>query len=128
MTEVWRPILGFEGQYEVSNRGRVRSYRRSAKGKLLAPGKASHGYYTVSLGRNNSRTLHSLVAEAFIGPKPDKCEVLHNDGSRTNNCVENLRYGTRSENIFDAVKQGTWSTPGRTVGQIKGRLSRWGAA
>jgi len=126
MQEIWKPIPGYEGRYEVSNLGRVRSFVRNYAGVFLKPGKASHGYYTVSLGSKNSRTLHSLVAETFIGPRPAGQEVLHKDGSRTNNCVENLRYGTRSENIRDAVRQGSWVTPGRIAGQIKGRAVRWG--
>jgi len=126
--EIWKPIPGYESQYEVSDQGRVRTFVRGANGRLLKPAKASHGYYTVCLGRNNSRTLHSLVAEAFIGPKLKGQEVLHKDGTRTNNCVQNLRYGTRSENILDAVAQGTWLTPERIAGQVKGRATRWGRA
>lgn len=126
MKEIWKPVPGYEGLYEVSDQGRVRSFARSVSGRLLKPGKASNGYFTVCLGRGKSRTLHSLVAEAFIGPKPIGQEVLHEDGTRTNNCVSNLRYGTRADNIRDAVKQGTWLTPGRIAGQIKGRNARWG--
>ena len=126
MEEIWKAVPGYEGLYEVSDLGRVRSFARGVNGRLLKPGKASNGYFTVCLGRGKSRTLHSLVAEAFIGPKPSGQEVLHKDGTRTNNCVHNLRYGTRAENIRDAVVQGTWLTPGRTAGQIKGRAVRWG--
>jgi hypothetical protein len=126
MQEIWKPVPSYEGRYEVSNLGRVRSYVRNSAGVFLKPGRSTHGYLTVSLGRKNSRTLHSLVAETFIGTRPAGQEVLHKDGSRTNNCVENLRYGTRSENIRDAVKQGSWVTPGRIEGLIKGRAVRWG--
>jgi len=141
MNEIWRDVVGFEDAYQVSNLGRVRSKTRfvvmsashkSAEhisrrnGRLLRPGKASTGYFTVALGRGNSKTVHSLVAEAFIGPCPERHEVLHIDGSRTNNCVHNLRYGTRTENIMDSVNQGRWMTNGRRRALDKGRQTRWG--
>ena len=141
MQEIWRDVVGFEESYQVSNTGRVRSksrlivmsasqksasYVSRRKGRILKPGKSSNGYFTVSLGSRNSKTLHSLVAEAFIGPCPDGCEVLHIDGSRTNNCVDNLRYGTRRENIMDAVKHGSWMTDERRQALDKGRQTRWG--
>lgn len=151
MEEIWREVVGFEGHYEVSNFGRVRSVERTItqeskwgkqvkrvmRGKLLRPGKASHGYDTVVLGRGNTRTVHSLVAEAFIGPCPEGHEVLHIDGTRSNNRLANLRYGTRRENILDAVANGTWNSEGRLnhlkrVGfagpagaRSKGWVSRW---
>jgi hypothetical protein len=139
--ELWRWVPGYEGIYEVSNMGRVRSVDRllyhynwrakekrahKAKGRMLRPGKASHGYFTVALGRGNSRTIHSLVAEAFIGPKPEGCEVLHADGSRDNNHISNLRYGTRSENNLDAVKHGTRDLEKLRAAAAKARASRWG--
>ena len=139
--ELWRWVPGYEGIYEVSNMGRVRSVDRllyhynwrakanrahKIKGRMLRPGKASHGYFTVALGRGNSRTVHSLVAEAFIGPRPEGCEVLHADGSRDNNRAANLRYGTRSENNLDAVKHGTLDLEKLRAAAAKGRASRWG--
>lgn len=128
MTEDWRPVVGFEGLYEVSNLGRVRSLdrvnsysrtcqysgrilnvKRKYKGRLLRPGTASNGYMTVSLGRSNSVCVHVLVLTAFAGPAPTGTECLHRDGTRTNNNAENLRWGTRSENILDAIRHGTRS-------------------
>jgi hypothetical protein len=141
MTEIWRDVVGFEDAYQVSNMGRVKSKSRVVvmsashksaahlsrrKGRMLKPGKASNGYFTVALGRGNSRTIHSLVAEAFIGPCPDGHEVLHIDGTRTNNCADNLRYGTRRENIMDAVRHGSWMTDERRQALDKGRQTRWG--
>jgi len=139
--EIWRDVVGFEDAYQVSNMGRVKSksrlvamsashksvaYLSRREGRLLKPGRASTGYFTVALGRGNSRTLHSLVAEAFIGPCPIGYEVLHIDGTRTNNRVDNLRYGTRHENIMDAVKHGSWMTKERHQALVKGRQTRWG--
>lgn len=105
MIEEWRPAVGFPN-YMVSDRGRVYSHLSQ---KFLCPGIASNGYPTVALGRGNTRTLHSLVAETFIGPCPEGQEVRHRDGVRTNPSLENLEYGTRSENIADAYIHGTRS-------------------
>jgi hypothetical protein len=74
---------------------------------LLRPGVAKRGYPSVCLGRRNSRTVHSLVLEAFVGPAFGR-DVRHKDGSKTNNALINLEYGTRTENILDAVRHGTW--------------------
>lgn len=113
MTEIWKPTVGHEGNYEVSNLGRVRTFRRRANGRLLRPGVASNGYFTVALGRGNSRTVHSLVAAAFLGPCPPNQEVRHKDGTRKNNVANNLEYGTRTQNILDAVAHGSWMSPAR---------------
>lgn len=102
MKEVWKNIRGYKGTYQVSNLGRVKSFSRYKEGVILKPAKASHGYFTVVLGRGNTRTLHSLVAGAFIGPCPKGQEVRHKDGTRTNNILTNLEYGTRSQNNVDA--------------------------
>lgn len=115
--EEWR-ILPSNSTYEVSNLGRVRSRdhqvwggRRmgfyTKPGRLLRPGIASTGYPTVALGRGNTRTVHSLVAEAFFGPCPIGKEIRHKDGVRTNPRWDNLEYGTRLENIEDAFRHGT---------------------
>lgn len=116
MTEEWR-ILPSNSTYEVSNLGRVRSRDHQVwggcrmgfytkPGKILQPGIASNGYPTVALGRGNTRTVHSLVAETFIGPCPAGMEVRHRDGIRTNPKLDNLCYGTRLENIEDAFRHG----------------------
>ena len=121
--EIWKPVVGWEGRYEVSSIGRVRSlpsvwkqkakitgrlYTYRKKGQMLRPGRASNGYYTVSLGRYNSHCVHRLVAEAFIGPRPSGFDVRHKDGGLIDNRVENLEYGTRLDNIQDAMKHGTY--------------------
>lgn len=117
MTEEWR-VVPSNPIYEVSDHGNVRSRDHQVwggkrtgfytkPGKLLRPGIASHGYPTVALGRGNSRTVHSLVTEAFIGPTPDGMEIRHNDGNRQNPRLTNLLFGTRLENIEDAFRHGT---------------------
>lgn len=118
VVEEWRPVPGFPN-YEVSSEGRVRSldcqvwggpragfYIKS--GRILRPGVGSHGYPTIMLGRKGgTRTVHSLVAEAFIGPRPEGQEVRHKDGNRGNPKLENLHYGTRGDNVRDAIAHGT---------------------
>ncbi len=140
--EEWRGIVGFKGRYEVSSLGRVRSlthflnqkdkggnfrlFRRP--GKLLKPGIASNGYPTVAIGKGNTRTCHSLVAEAFIGPCPSGKEVRHKDGCRLNPRATNLEYGTRTENIYDAIRHGTWNRSGPVpVKAWKTRRQRYGS-
>ncbi len=103
MREQWKAIPGYEGQYEVSDQGRVRSSR-----KLLRLCNVSGGYKAVSLGKNNSRLVHRLVALAFIGPPPIGAKlVLHSNGIREDNRLENLRYGSYADNARDAQIHGT---------------------
>lgn len=115
--EEWRPVVGFEGSYEVSDQGRVRSLARLVRGRhwsgtefmrrvppcVLRPGGRKKGaqQFTVAIGKGNSRYVHSLVLEAFVGPAPEGHECLHGDGGASNNCLSNLRWGTRSENNVD---------------------------
>jgi hypothetical protein len=115
MDERWLPVLGFEGRYEVSDRGRVRSLdrvvvagnqRRRWKGRILVGG-WSHGYPQVILGAGTWRTVHRLVVEAFIGPIPDGMQVRHLDGNPANNHLSNLAIGTQAENTQDRVAHGT---------------------
>ena len=125
MTELWKAIPGYEGQYEVSDQGRVKSYRRDKNGRILRPGRMPAGYLSVALGRNNSQCVHKLVLIAFVGAAPAKHECLHANGVPSDNRLENLRWGTRTENIKDAVKHGTWMSLGRQAALIKGRKTRW---
>lgn len=121
MNEVWKPIRGFEGVYEVSNTGKVRSLDRVItsktgwnafkKGVDLKPLDNGHGYKTVTLwknGRMTQRYIHRLVAQEFIGPSPSELhQVAHWDGVRGNNRVENLRWSTSMENAQDKKRHGT---------------------
>ena len=138
--EIWKPVPGYEGRYEVSDIGRVRSLDRAVicmgeikgayvsrkKGRVLRPGPSNYGHLSVVLGRGKTRMVHELVLRAFVGDPPDKHECCHNNGDPTDNRLSNLRWGTRSENIRDAINHGTWMTDARRAGQEKGRASRWG--
>lgn len=115
--ETWISIPGWQGLYEVSDHGRVRSVRRCGQpgrkgGQVLAFCFASQGYPAVSLSRRGApyarrMMIHRLVASAFLGPVPKGMEVCHNDGNRRNCAVSNLRYDTRSNNAKDRVRHGT---------------------
>ena len=109
--ETWIAVPGREGEYEVSDLGRVRSLDREVihqmKGKLLRPGRSSNGYPSVVMGQKDSRTVHSIVAAAFLGPCPAGQQVRHRDGDRANPAVVNLLYGTPVENRADAERHQT---------------------
>jgi hypothetical protein len=122
--EIWKPVSGWEGYYEVSDLGNVRSLTRTAecfvrgklqvrvhKGKPLRAPIGKNGYvmysFTAPGGIREYHTGHQLVARHFLpSPAPGE-EVCHRDGDRTNNRVTNLRYGTRSSNALDRHEHGT---------------------
>lgn len=116
MTEQWLPVVGWEGLYEVSDMGRVRSLDRQladgrrVRGRVLRPGKAGDkGYQHVNLtydGKPVTAYIHALVAAAFIGPRPPRQEVCHNDSDTGNNWAINLRYDTSTGNKMDRVLSG----------------------
>lgn len=123
--EKWKPVFGFEGFYEVSSIGRVKTIARSVwftskkggrfqrlkRAKFVYVGDNGHGYKLVWLNKNNVttvRTVHSLVAVTFIGPYPNKQEVSHKNGIRSDNRLENLEYKTRAANHRDKIKHGTF--------------------
>lgn len=108
---VWRPVPGFEETYEVSDRGEVRSRPRAGtKGGFLKPYINKGGYLKITLrsrGHRTDRTLHKVVAEAFLGPRPAGQDIRHLDGNKLNCALSNLAYGTRSENELDKLRHGT---------------------
>jgi NUMOD4 motif len=109
--EDWRPVPGYEGLYEVSRNGDVRSIPRpSTAGGIMRPGRTKKGYRHVALcknGRQKTWKVATLVAAAFIGSRPVGLDVCHNDGDSGNDCAGNLRYDTRGGNIADQVLHGT---------------------
>lgn len=120
--ESWRAIPGEPG-YEASSLGRVRSVNRHVQtptglrrqaGKLCrgTPGRDGHLY--IYLPGNRNRAVHRLVAETFLGPLPVGLQTRHLDGDPSNNRVDNLQYGTGSQNMQDAVRHGTHHMTRRT--------------
>lgn len=124
----WRPIPGFEGRYEASDTGLIRSLDRvietrngsrwkpgepgtpgirRLKGRVLKPGNVGNNEHLhVVLEGRVDRFVHSLVLEAFIGPCPPGLMACHANDDPTDNRIENLSWGTRSKNSYDAVRNG----------------------
>ena len=114
---LWMPVPEYEGLYEVSEMGDVRSLPRTGAdgrrvhGKMLKHGVNWAGYHSVVLQRDRQKKffmVHRLVLASFVGPPPaGKPLALHGDGVRDNNHVSNLRWGNQSENMRDAIRHGT---------------------
>lgn len=126
--EIFKDIIGYEGLYQVSNIGRVKSLKRIGKGrglnigfaerifneKILKP-QLTNKYYSVMLSKNGKIKLmkiHRLVLTAFKENKENKSQVNHIDGNKLNNNIENLEWCTVSENITHSYKIGLRSKKG----------------
>lgn len=118
--EQWRPVVGFEGYYEVSDQGRVRSLdrvvvekggmRRMRPGRIMKPVARATGHLCINLmvkGKIQCFRVHRLVLEAFGGPCPEGMECRHLNGNPQDNRPENLAWGTRRENQHDRWTHGT---------------------
>lgn len=113
--EEWKSVAGYEGIYEVSNWGRVRTslninFGHYKPGKVFNLHLGKNGYFMVGLWRDKKRvptTVHSLVLETFVSPRPTGMVCRHLDGDRTNNAVNNLQWGTYEENSADRKGHGT---------------------
>ncbi len=121
--EFWRDIPGYEGAYQASSRGRIRSlprfvpvydgiheitYSRPVPGKILQQAVCDKaGHVSVHLGKHcRGIPVHQLVMLAFYGAPPPGMEVMHLNGNPKDNRMENLRYGTHSENMIDMYRTG----------------------
>lgn len=117
-TETWRPIPGWEGFYEASDLGNVRSVERKVSHPFSGmitirqrrikthPHPAGHRLLMLSrggVGRGRTRLVHTLILQAFVGPRPDGMDGCHNDGNPANNRLSNLRWDTPSENMLDRI-------------------------
>ena len=109
MLEVWKQVVGYEGLYQVSSLGRVKSYPRPAtSGGVLKFGVVTGNRHAVVLSKGNVRNMQlvaHLVAAAFLGPS-NGLQVLHKNDVTTDDRLENLRYGTHAENMQDKVLNG----------------------
>ena len=119
LNEEWRDVSGYEDYYQVSSLGRLRSCDRVIfdgrwgdrfrKGALMKPALNARGYIFAVLckhGKCSTLAIHSLVARAFLGDRPDRCEVNHIDGNRLNNSASNCEYVTPSQNMLHAYAKG----------------------
>jgi NUMOD4 motif/HNH endonuclease len=121
MNEVWKPIPGHEGEYEVSTAGRV---KRLARSRILYNGGVANwrdhflsaavhggGYQFVVLYKNGvrkARQVHELVLTTFVSARPEKHQGAHLNGTKTDNRLDNLQWKTASANEADKRKHGTW--------------------
>ena len=142
--EVWKDVVGFEGSYQVSNKGRVRSldrymtakhssgteYTRFKKGKVLTPEKPRWDdpyvlYYLKKDGKRHFGKAHRLVAFAFLDKIEGKNYVNHKDSNPQNNCVENLEWVTASENSKHAYDKGRIDVSKAVKASVLARYKRF---
>lgn len=136
MERIWKSVPNYEGYYEISNDGLLRSvnrlsvnslgYCRHLRGRLMAPSKGRCGYIKYSLakdGKSETINAHQLVAMAFLGHcrNTSKLTINHIDGNKKNNCVDNLEIVTMTENRQHAIRNGLWNQRG--VHAIKAKLT-----
>lgn len=121
----WRPVVGYEGLYEISVTGAVRSlhtYGRGKRGKLMTPWFSPHGYVMTTLSRDGVvfvATVSRLVLHSFVSEPPhDKPYACHKDGDRCNNFYRNLYWGSNADNQKDRERHGT-SNHGEANGMAK---------
>jgi len=129
MAEIWKPVLEWEGFYEVSNLGRVRSlsnWVKAGRGNMKRAGRIlsnfnRQGRLFVNLnygGYRTTVTVHRLVLESFVGLRPEGLECKHLNGNAANNHISNLVWGTKLENEADKVAHGTASRPPLNIEEI----------
>lgn len=116
MIEAWKDVVGYEGLYQVSNIGNIKSLHNYRGGNNILKKRIKNGYYCVGLRKNNVRKwygIHRLVAKAFIHNPNNYPEVNHKDENKLNNNIDNLEwctkaynncYGTRLERVYNTNK------------------------
>lgn len=125
--EEWRPVVGYEGRYEVSDQGRVRSLtryvdhwcggQRIIRGRMLRAFTSNKNVRTAykRVGLSGSPCdVHILVLTTFVGPRPTGLVACHRNGDHNDNRAENLRWDTRSANSYDDIRNGVHPTGSKT--------------
>lgn len=138
MFEQWKPVVGYEGLYEVSDHGRVRrplNYGKSrggpVAGRILAIRMDKYGYPYLTLanaGAQKTCLVHHLVMAAFLGPRPEGLQANHIDGRKENNTPQNLEYVTHAENMRHSARLGLTSSgekhPSAKLSEVSVRIIR----
>jgi hypothetical protein len=115
-TEIWKPVIGFEGRYEVSSLGRIKALAREIQysdgrrgrlaEKMIRGSRMNAGYISVTFDSKTRRFVHQVVAEAFLGVSEYRQTVNHKDGNKLNNCINNIEWATYKENNDHARRTG----------------------
>lgn len=129
VTEVWKPVVGREFQFEVSSLGRVKALSHSVghwsgqriekPERIVNQSRHSGGYKVVSLRDNRKHYVHRLVMAAFVGPADSGQDVNHIDGNKSNNALANLEYCDRLRNVRHAIAAGLQDNAGEANGMNK---------
>lgn len=140
--EIWKDVPGFDGDYQASSLGRVRSRKRTSSPrkldgwKILRQNKSVWGYWMVVLNKDSKSfmySVHRTVLESFVGKRPEGMVACHNNGDQEDNRIENLRWDTRVNNEEDKKRHGTYQVGDKAsnrklseaeVAKIKRRLIR----
>lgn len=105
--EIWKPVVGHEGIYEISSFGRLKRLVGRYPERISQGFMSDTGYRRANLGRAKKDYIHRLVCRAFHGPAPEgKAQVAHYDGDKTNNRAGNLRWADHAENSGDGLRLG----------------------
>jgi hypothetical protein len=129
VNEIWKPVVGHESTFEVSDHGRVRALPWELRhwcgkvipqsGGVIKQSKHSGGYRVVSLRDGKKHFVHRLVLAAFVGPEPSSKDVNHIDGDKSNNRCSNLEYCDRLHNVRHAIATGLQDNSGEGNGMHK---------
>ena len=125
MEEDWKWIKGYEGQYQISNHGRIKSFRKYKDGMIMSNINKNGWYLTVNLfnseNKRKTERIHRLVYETFVGKIPKGYQIHHKDGNKQNNELENLAMLTPREHALETIKQNPHCLDGM-IAYNKGRI------